>query len=151
MSILLVKFLVEVVGGAASITAIVTVSLQSVKLVYQIISGIRDGPPEVQQLLLRLSQLENLLQQVTRSSIDSTGTTQEFQVQLHSTVQECAKLSKTLESRLVSLCTKGGDGKTIKAWRFIKVLLSKDELSRIRMTVLEIYARLIHLVGVQNL
>ena len=141
----------EVIGGAASITAVATISLQSLKLIYEIISGIRGGPPEIKRLLESLSQLKSALEQLTGSSVDSTTTTQDFHAQMQSTVQDCAKLLKDLEDRLINLCTKRGDGKTIKAWNFIKILLSKDELTKIRTTVLEIYARLIHLIGVQNL
>lgn len=51
----------EALGVAASLVAVVTVTIQSTRFVYEAINTVRDGPPTVTKLLNAIQDLERLL------------------------------------------------------------------------------------------
>ena len=54
----------EALGITASVVAIVTIGLQCSKFIYQIVSGIKDGPSAVQKVVKAAKTLMNLLEQI---------------------------------------------------------------------------------------
>lgn len=143
--------MMEVVATVASVTALVTVALQSAAQINTILIAIKDGPAEVQQLLDSVQTLETALRGTLQAAREAQKIREAYVVELHSITNRCTKTVERVKRKLINLCTKRGDGRTIKAWKFIKMVLNEKDLSKMRQELAQIYEQLGQWVGLQNL
>ena len=114
-------------SGTASVIAILGLSLQSIQVIYQAISGVKDGHEAIQHILDVLKTLESLLQQ-----LKSLRTGFESDADLPVLVQKCAADLEILERKARKVRILPTDKKLSKAWTGIKLILGKNDVTRMR-------------------
>lgn len=117
------------VSGAASVIAVASIALQSTKVIYEAVTGIKNGPSQVQDLASALRNLQQVLQRIAGLSRDQT---QAQLTELKKFAETCAKDVQSIEIRLSKL---SGGGKVEKAWKMVKTYLQTKDLEVIRTTV----------------
>ncbi|KAK5062700.1 hypothetical protein LTR84_004774 [Exophiala bonariae] len=100
----------EAVATVASITALVTVALQSAAQINNILAAIKDGPTEIQQLLEGVHALETALRGTLQATRDAQRISDEYLLELHAISGRCERSIESLKKNLINLCTKRGDG-----------------------------------------
>ena len=121
--------------AAAAVIAVITISLQSTKVVYQSINDIKDGPEIVEELAARTGRLEEILQQLRQLIQDQQGTIDANDVSiwtpLESQVSQCRDYLQKVEVKLSTFALSNARHGFKKTWRSMKTILNKQELSRI--------------------
>ena len=111
-------------SGAASVITIVSLALSSSQVIYNTVSGIRNGPENLEQLITGLQSLLSVLQQLQGSS-DSLY----LAVNLPEQVQRCAANLKSFEKKLERLSSSTYN-KTANLCKNFKVVLQSKDLDR---------------------
>ena len=103
---------------AASITAFLSIALESTKVVCEIISSIRHGPDTIRQAVADLDSLHRILWQLQRDgdTIRPTGN-------LSKVVKECAIDMQEFQSRTSKLSVRHGAGLRRRLWTSIKATI----------------------------
>lgn len=118
--------------AAAAVIAVITVSLQSTKLVYQTVEGIRNGPAVVAELASRTRRLEGLLQQLldlihhSQHSIQTQD--QDVWKPLDHEISQCSGYLKETADKLKGLDSSLPSHGIGKTWRRIKGSLKDKDL-----------------------
>ncbi|KAF8528325.1 ankyrin repeat-containing domain protein [Trichophaea hybrida] len=117
-----------VLGAAANIVSLVTVALQSAKVIQEILSGIKDGPTLINELTSKLSDLRGLLLQLER-------------------------LPSTSGTKLAKLRNVPGDRRWAKVRKGLKTMLKEDEFLSMRRKLgdyMDSFSVLLGLIGVSS-
>lgn len=114
-------------SGAASVITVLGLSLQSIKVIYQAVSGVKDGRRAVQDLADVLSTLESLLQQLV-----SLKTGFESDADIPVSVQKCAADLKIFETRARKMRILPTDKKLNKVWTGFKLIFEKQDMTRMK-------------------
>lgn len=112
------------VSGAASVITVVGVALNSTQAIYSFVSGIKNGPKTIQQIMSSIQDLSKLLNQLQ-------GRTDQFDLaaQLDDTVKRCAQDLKAFEQGLAKLSPLVGN-RGVRLWKKLKTSLREKELER---------------------
>lgn len=110
--------------GAASVIAVVSVALSSVRLIYETVSGIKNAPQTIQQMISNLHDLSNILQQLL-----SYGDNLHFATELPDLVRKCADNLETLETKLEKLSSSKSN-RMGRLWQNVKATLQEKDLDR---------------------
>lgn len=121
----LVRPIMDGVSSAASIVTVLGLSLQSIKVIYRVVSGVEDGKEAVQHTLYILKSLEDLLQQLI-----TLGTGFESHAHLQVLIQNCAKDLKKFEKKVGKVRMSSSDNKLSRAWTGFKTSLRKNEVTQ---------------------
>lgn len=125
----------DAVGGTASVLALVGFALQSTKTIYQAISGIKNGPEQVQQLASAVYNLQLVLTQIsTCRAVKLAGPETNLKV-ITDLIEACNKNVSTYENELMKVQISLNDKKAGKAWKKIKTVLKENDLRRMRTEV----------------
>lgn len=120
--------------AAAAVIAVITVSLQSTKFVYQTVKEIRDGPAVVAELASRTRRLEALLQQLLdliRHSQNSIPTQDpDAWKSLEHEMSQCSGYLNEAADKLKQLDSSLPSHRIVKTWRRIKGSLKDKDLER---------------------
>ena len=120
--------------AAAAVIAVITVSLQSTKFVYQTVEEIRNGPAVVTKLASRTRRLEALLQQLLdliRHGQHSIPTqNQDVWKSLEHEISQCSGYVKEAADKLKQLDSTLPSHRLVKTWRRIKGSLKDRDLER---------------------
>ena len=120
----------DAVGGTASILALVGFALQSTKTIYQAISGIKNGPEQVQKLASAVHNLQLVLEQIsTCQAVKLAGTETNLKV-ITDLIEACNKNVSRYENKLTKVRISLNDKKVGKAWKKIKAVLQENDLQR---------------------
>ena len=111
-------------SGAASVIAVFGLALSSTQVIYNTVSGIRNGPKAIQQMVSSLQDLSKILQQLTRCS------DQPYLVaDLDELAGRCIRDLKAFEQQLAKLSSSGANT-AVTLWRNVKVMLQEKDLER---------------------
>ena len=120
--------------AAAAVIAVITVSLQSTKFVYQTVKEIRNGPSVIAELASRTRRLEALLQQLLdliRHGQHSIPTqNQDVWKLLENEISQCSGYLNEAAEKLKQLDSSLPSHRMGKAWRRIKGSLKDKDLER---------------------
>ena len=120
----------DAVGSTASVLALVGFALQSTKTIYQAISGIKNGPVQVQQLASAVHNLHLVLTQIsTCRAVKLAGPETNLKV-IADLVEACNKNVSRYENELTKVQISLNDKKAGKAWKKIKTVLQENDLQR---------------------
>jgi hypothetical protein len=117
------------IAEAASLIAVVTIALQSTKIVFETVTGIHNGPPLLQQLASELQRLQDILAQIVDLSKDPAHTNFTNFKGLADLSRRCEIDVQSMRRKLESLC---GGGKIEKAWGKLKTYLHIKHLEEMR-------------------
>jgi hypothetical protein len=130
------------VSAAASIIALVTVALQSASAIHAVVSGIRDGPEQVSQLILALEGLNGVLQQLSRLQALRQDGNREDLSDLENLMGSCVKDIDRFRRMLAKLQHVHADKTLGRAWKQVKSILHKEEFREMRQTMNDYVSRL---------
>ena len=120
------------VSGAASVVGIATITLQSAKLIYEAVTGIKNGPSLVQQLASTLQDLQRVLQRVIDLKRKPEQANPTNLDELETLAQKCATDVRAMQEKLVKL---SGGGKIELAWKRVKTYLQAKDLEVMQATI----------------
>ena len=111
-------------SGAASVITVFGLALSSTQAIYNIISGIKNGPNAIQSMKSGLQDLLKLLQQLT-------GCPDQFYLaaDLEGSVNKCVQDLRASEHQLVKLCP-WADSRAVRFWNHVKAALQEKDLER---------------------
>jgi hypothetical protein len=130
------------VSAAASIVALVTVALQSASAIHAVVSGIRNGPEQVSQLILALESLNGVLQQLSRLQTIRQDGSREDLSDLENLMGSCVKDINRFRRMLAKLQHVPADKTLGRAWKQVKPILHKEEFREMRQTIHDYISRL---------
>ncbi|MCJ1377452.1 hypothetical protein MMC17_000547 [Xylographa soralifera] len=116
----------DALSGAASVTAIVTTAFQSIKVIHDVVSGIRNGPDQIRRLAEFVEDLRGILNQLRDQNNDDAG--------LVKAIKNCAEDLEAFKIKLTKLKTPG-DTKVHIAWTRVVMLLKKEEFIEMQTTL----------------
>lgn len=126
----------EAVGAAASALTFVTVALSSVKLLYETLSSVKDGPSNVKKAADVIMQLRRLLEQIQQStSIVVDGV-------LLNDLESCISDLTTFADKVVKLQTLPQESRGGRLWKRLKAFANEKDLDQISTNVSQHCARL---------
>lgn len=110
--------------GAASVIAVVSVALSSVRVIYETVSGIKNAPQTIQQMISNIHDLSNILQQLL-----GYGDNLHLATELPDLVHKCAENLGTLKRRLEKLSS-SKNKRMGRLWKNVKATLQEKDLDR---------------------
>lgn len=122
----------DIVSVAASLTALITIAIQSTKIISQAVQQIRDGPVHVQRLAIKADTLQQTLDQLRTvitdaDSINGSNVSALF-IYLQRLVEACTEELKRITRKLVCLQEAIGGKHVRRAWASIKALFKERDL-----------------------
>ena len=129
----------EAVGGAASVITVVTLALQSTKIIYEVVSSIKHGSDDINRLARATSNLEKLLTITQRLAEHAKGTNNvgegKLLEELTPLVDQCADALREIPPKLARLQKDSRDRRLQKAGKYAKVYLDTKGVNAIWNTV----------------
>jgi hypothetical protein len=120
------------VSGAGSVIAVVTIALQSTKVIYETFTGIHNGPIFLKQLTSELRTLQEVLASIADLSKNPTQAHPTKFQQLEGLSQRCVTDLQNMEEYLKSL---SGGRRMERAWNKLKTYLNTKRLEEFRVRV----------------
>ena len=119
------------VSAGASVLAFVAAAVQTSRAIYNIVSSIRSGSPDIRTLACSASSLERALQQLL-ALLDSQSPLSSFQhsTALEHAIRQCAGDLDSICQQLGGLGSTDSVGPAKRAWRLVKVAIQKDDIQR---------------------
>ena len=129
----------EVLGGVASAITVVTLALQSTKVIYELASSIRHGSHDINRLAKAASNLEKLLKIINRLAEHAKNTHSvaegKLLEELTPVVSECANALREVSPKIVHLQKDSNDRAWMKAKKYASGYLDTKGATGIRNTV----------------
>lgn len=118
----------EAVGAGASILAFVAAALQTSRAIYNLVSAIQSGSPDILNLVSNASSLERILHQLL-TLLDSKTRLTSSQIlrPVEQSVRRCADDLNGICQQLGKL-EHANSGSTKKVWRLMKIVVKKDSV-----------------------
>ena len=111
-------------SGAASVIAVFGLALSSTQVIYNTVSGIKNGPKAIQEMVSSLQDLSKILQQLTGCSDQLY-----LAADLDKLAGRCVRDLKAFEQQLANLSSSGAN-RAVRLWRNVKVTLQEKDLKR---------------------
>lgn len=129
----------EVLSGVASVIAVVTLALQSTKVIYEIASSIGHGSNDIDRLARATSNLERLLKIIKHLAehAESTNSVAEGKLleELAPLIDQCASALREFPPKLLQLQKDSKDQRWKKVKKYAKVYLDTKGVTEIWNTV----------------
>lgn len=129
----------EVLGGVASAITVVTLALQSTKVIYEVASSIRHGSDDTNRLAKAASNLEKLLEGINRLAEHAKDTHSvaegKLLEELTPLVSDCANALREVSPKIMQLQKDSNDRPWKKAKKYAKGYLDTKGLTEIWNTV----------------
>ncbi|XEU95282.1 hypothetical protein FSHL1_000566 [Fusarium sambucinum] len=122
----------EALGAAASVTQFVLLSLKCVKEAHGALSQYKDGPDILNRLRNDLLGVQNILEALCQSENASTNTP------LDAHIKQSIEGLCSIAERLIELQTTPGDKGSRRFWKHLKLVLSENDMNRIRSELAQI-------------
>ena len=122
------------VAASASLANIITFALQSAKVIYETIAGIRDGPIEVRRLGSATEVLRQLLMQLNQ--LTTQGSQHGYDVAdaslqpLKNQVERCSTDLQGITAKISRLQVEVEDELIVKSWKRIKTFLREKDFGK---------------------
>ena len=125
----------EALGVSASVTAIITIAIQSAKALSETINSIRHGPQEVQQLVVAVDDLHRVLKQLAEVTKDRDDTDRGSLDGLRRLTQRCISDLTGFQTQLGKLNVTEAEGRLGRAWKGVKSIIKRDDMRRMWVVV----------------
>ena len=129
----------EAISGVASVISIVTLALQSTKVIYEVGSSISHGSDDIDRLVRATGNLEKLLEVIKRLALhaESTNSVAEGKLleELKQPVGHCANALDDISVKLLQLQKDPKDNRWKKAKKSARVYLDTKGITEIWNTV----------------
>lgn len=125
----------EALGAVGSVFAVTTVALQSSRVVYETISGIKNGPKEVKELASGVQQLCHILEQVTEISKKAVDRDAKNIFELQGVIDQCRQNIDDFQKQFENFEVSSDERRLGKAWKRVKLVVQKEDFRRMRITV----------------
>ena len=129
----------EALSGVASVISIVTLALQSTKVIYEVGSSISHGSDDIDRLVRATGNLERLLEVIKRLAVhaERTNSVAEGKLleDLKQPVEHCANALSDISVRLLQLQKDPKDRRWKKAKKSARVYLDTKGITEIWNTV----------------
>lgn len=125
----------EALGAVANITAVTVVALQSSRLVYETISGIKNGPKEVRELASEVQQLCHLLKQVTEVSQKMSDRDATRISELQDVIDRCRQNLDDFQKQFDGFESSSNERRLSKAWKRVKLVVKKEDFLKMSRTI----------------
>jgi hypothetical protein len=122
----------------ASIIAIITIGVQSAKIIFDTLSLISDGPELISRIVRDVQRLGTILKAL--GSRCSVGQTWANALRQH--LQECTGDLKKYEVKLGKLCMSGNERRVGRLWKKVKTAMGERDLASIQTSVASHIAQL---------
>ncbi|RGP66883.1 hypothetical protein FSPOR_6265 [Fusarium sporotrichioides] len=122
----------EGLGAAASVAQFVLISLKCVKEAHDALSQYKDGPEILKRLINDLLGVQNILEALRQSENVSANTT------LDAHIQQSIEGLCSIAEYLVELQATPGDKGGKRLWKHLKIVLSENDMNRIRSGLAQI-------------
>ena len=119
------------ISSAVSLVTVVGMALTSIKIIYETISIVRDGPRIIVQTTSALESLQAILERVRAISTRSPSSITDLQ----GLTQRCAAGLKAFEEKIGCLRILPTDNVSGKAWKRVKTLLKQDDFQHMWDTI----------------
>lgn len=123
----------EAVGAAASLTALLTLALQSAKFIQQTVSGFNDAPGHPLQLGKAASHLHCVLTRLAKSREQQRQSSRHPGKEDHGLkqlLQDCVTDLQAIQENLSQLYTQPNDDKLDRALKRVRIVLSAKKIER---------------------
>ena len=132
----------EGLGVAAGVAGLLTLAIQSSKVIRETLSGIKEASADVERLITVVSNLRLLLDQLEelwkKNDLDGGTLSKDFEVVINACAFDLDQFRKQV-SRLQA----SPDKKTWRrTWRSLKSVLEKEKLDSMRMVILQHHSAL---------
>jgi hypothetical protein len=123
----------EAIAAASSITALLTIAVQSAKIIYDTVVNIRNGPSQLRGLATAVDDLHRMLKQVAdirveeESRAGSSGDTSGLKV----SIKNCAEDLLAVQREIGKLQAVPQDNHLGRTWKQAKSILAKDDIRRL--------------------
>ncbi|KAK1751467.1 hypothetical protein QBC47DRAFT_391875 [Echria macrotheca] len=121
----------EAIGAGAGVIAFVTLGLQSIKVIAQALSAIRDGNSHVQAALKHVQDLQSVLERLERCRV----LVERPDPALADKVKSCVDDLAVIAGKLNDLAIKDSDAALEKGWKKAKIFLRDKDLEKVGVTV----------------
>ena len=129
----------DVLGGVASAIAVVTLALQSTKVIYEVASSIGNGSDGIDRLAKATSNLEKLLEFIKRLAERAKNTDSvadgKLLEELTPLVDECANALREVTPKIIQLQKDSKDRRWKKVKKHARVYLDTKGVAEIWNTV----------------
>jgi exonuclease VII small subunit len=122
----------EALGAAASVTQFVLLSLKCVKEAHDALSQYKDGPDILKRLENDLLGVQNILEALRQS--ENVLANRPLDAQIKQSIEDLCSIAE----RLVELQTTPGDKGSRRFWKHLKIVLSENDMNRIRSELAQI-------------
>ncbi|KAL8941817.1 MAG: hypothetical protein Q9216_002017 [Gyalolechia sp. 2 TL-2023] len=119
--------------AVASLTALITFSLQTTKFVYQALDGIRDGPSVIASLVESTKHVEGILQQLLQliNHNGQSGQDPTIWESLQQKISQCSRDMREASEKLKVLSPSNASGQIDRAWKRVKISLKEKFFARL--------------------
>lgn len=117
--------------AGASLMTLIVLALQSIKFIYETVSGIRDGPKQIQELAAEIKALEAILSQLESSSIVGEGAGHPSYTEIKQLIINCCEDVSRYEELLKKLEPSDSEKKLGLLWRRVKTVLKEKDIQRL--------------------
>lgn len=124
----------EALGATTSVFAITTVALQSSKIIYETVRGIKNGPKEVKELALEVQQLGQILEQVTEVSKKNSDRNAKNIFELQGVIDRCRQNLDDFQKKFEKFEISSEGRKLGKAWKRVKHVVQREDFRRMGRT-----------------
>jgi len=121
----------EAIGVGASVLAFLTLGLSSTKVVYELISSIKDGGMHVKQIKGEIQGLQLTLERLSRCRHIAELRDEA----LAARIKACDDDMKVYATKLRELAVSGTESRLGKQWKKVKIALSDKDLTRMSAVV----------------
>ena len=129
----------EALSGVASVISVVTLALQSTKVIYEVGSSISHGSDDIDRLVRATGNLEKLLEVIKRLALhaESTNSVAEGKLleELKQPVGHCASALGDISVKLLQFQKDPKDRRWEKAKKYARVYLDTKGISEIWNTI----------------
>ena len=129
----------EAISGVASVISIVTLALQSTKVIYEVGSSISHGSDDIDRLVRATGNLEKLLEVIKRLAVhaESTNSVAEGKLleELKQPVEHCANALGDISVKLLQFQKDSKDRRWKRAKKYARVYLDTKGISEIWNTI----------------
>ncbi|KAK4198562.1 hypothetical protein QBC40DRAFT_159144, partial [Triangularia verruculosa] len=117
----------EAIASGASVLAFVTLSLQSAKVIREILSTVKDGSDCVERVLRDVQGLQDTLRRVKQCCVNSPAD----KVALESKIKSCGADLKACATELENLVAKAPESTLARQWKKMKIFLKEKDVEKV--------------------
>lgn len=123
----------EAVGAASSVTALLTIAVQSSKTIYETVTTIRHGPAELESLAHAADELHRLLKQIidfTSRQVESNYGGHTELAGLKQSIRSCIDDLQVVQQELQKSRPRAQEGALGRARKRMMLVIKKEDVER---------------------